>query len=82
MAEEAKEQSLTERVEAALDRVRGALAADGGGIELVEVTDEGVAKVRLQGACAGCPGAVMTLRDGVERVLKEAVPSVKEVVAV
>lgn len=58
------------------------LAADGGGIELVDVDDEGVVKVRLQGACQGCPGARMTLKMGVERILKEACPDVTAVEAV
>lgn len=64
------------------DQIAPRLAADGGGIELVEVTDDNVVKVRLQGACAGCPGAQMTLRMGVERLLKQAIPEVKEVQAV
>ena len=58
------------------------LAADGGGIEFVDVDDEGVVKVRLQGACQGCPGARMTLKMGVERILKEACPGVTAVEAV
>jgi len=56
--------------------------ADGGDIELVSIEDDDTVKVRLKGACAGCPGAVMTLQFGVERVLKEIAPSVKGVVAV
>ena len=61
--------------------IKPALQADGGGIELISV-EEGVVKVQLQGACAGCPGAQMTLKMGVERILKEKVDGVKEVVAV
>ena len=72
---------MREKVEAALDKIRPALQADGGNIELVDVID-GVVKVRLTGACAGCPMATMTLKAGVERVLKEEVPEVKEVQAV
>jgi len=64
------------------DEIDPRLAMDGGGIELVDVTDDGVVKVRLRGACSGCPGAAMTLKVGVERLLKERIPEVKEVVAV
>ncbi len=73
---------MKEQVEAALNDIRPQLQADGGDIELVEVTEDGVVKVRLVGACAGCPGAAMTLQLGVERVVKERVPEVKAVEAV
>ena len=72
---------MREKVEAALDKIRPSLQADGGGIELVDIVD-GVVKVRLIGACQGCMGAQMTLKMGVERVLKEEVPEVKGVEAV
>jgi Fe-S cluster biogenesis protein NfuA len=72
---------VKEKVEAALALIRPALQADGGDVELVGV-DDGVVKVILKGACAGCPVATMTLKQGIERVLKEQVPEVKEVVAV
>lgn len=72
---------MKEKVEAALKKIRPALQADGGDVELVSVED-GVVKLRLKGACGTCPMAAMTLRMGVERVLKEQVPEVKEVVAV
>jgi Fe-S cluster biogenesis protein NfuA len=72
---------MREKVEAVLNRIRPSLARDGGDVELVDVTD-GIVKVRLTGACGGCPMASMTLKHGVERVLKEQVPEVKEVVAV
>ena len=72
---------MREKVEAALEQIRPALLADGGDVQLVDV-NEGVVKVRLTGACVGCPMAPMTLRHGIERVLKEEVPEVKEVVAV
>ena len=72
---------MKEKVEAALAQVRPALQADGGDVELVDV-NEGVVKLKLKGACAGCPMATMTLRNGIERILKEQVPEVKEVVAV
>ncbi len=72
---------MREKIEAAIDRVRPALQADGGDVELVEVKD-GVVSVRLTGACGGCPMATMTLKNGVERIIREEVPEVKEVVAV
>jgi len=72
---------MKERVEEALKKIRPALEADGGGIELVDIVD-GVVQVRLQGACQGCPGAQMTLKMGVEKVLKEQVPEVKSVESV
>ena len=64
------------------EQIAPRLAADGGGIELVDVTDDDIVQVRLQGACQGCPGARMTLKMGVERILKEAIPDVKGVEAV
>ncbi|MCD5405947.1 NifU family protein [Peptococcaceae bacterium] len=73
---------MKEQVQEALDRVRPYLQRDGGDVELVEVTDDGVVKVRLKGACQGCPGAIQTLKLGIERALKQAVPEVKEVVQV
>jgi Fe-S cluster biogenesis protein NfuA len=73
---------LKEKVESALDEVRPSLQADGGNVELVDVTDDGVVKVKLQGACAGCPMSQMTLSQGIERHLKEIVPEVKKVEAV
>jgi len=72
---------MKERVEAALAKVRPMLLADGGDVQLIDVTD-GVVKVKLTGACGGCPMATMTLKGGIERALKEEVPDVKEVVAV
>ncbi len=72
---------MKEKVEAALNKIRPALMADGGDVELVDVTD-GVVKVRLTGACGGCPMSQMTLKMGIERHLKKEVPEVKEVVAV
>ena len=61
------------------EEVAPKLAMDGGGIELVELTEDNVVKVKLQGACSGCPGARMTLQMGVERLLKEALPDIKAV---
>jgi Fe-S cluster biogenesis protein NfuA len=72
---------MREKVEAALEQVRPALLADGGDVQLIDVKD-GVVTLRLIGACGGCPMATMTLRGGIERVLKEQVPEVKEVVAI
>jgi Fe-S cluster biogenesis protein NfuA len=73
---------VKEKVQKALNEIRPQMQADGGDIELIDVTDEGVVKVRLVGACSGCPGAQMTLQMGVERVLKARVPEVKSVEAV
>jgi len=73
---------MKEKVEAALAEIRPALQRDGGDVELVDVTEEGVAKVRLTGACHGCPMAQFTLQLGIERVLKKAVPELKAVEAV
>lgn len=72
---------MREKVEAVLNKIRPSLQADGGDVELVEVSPEGVVKVRLTGACGGCPMSQMTLKMGVERMLKEEIPEVKEVVA-
>ena len=73
--------SLKERVEAALEKVRPSLQADGGNVELVEVSDDGIVKVKLTGACGGCPMSQMTLKMGIEKIVKEEVPEVKEIVA-
>ena len=72
---------MKEQVEAALAQIRPALQADGGDVELVGV-DEGVVSLKLKGACDGCPMAAMTLKMGIERVLKGQIPEVKEVVSV
>jgi len=72
---------VREKVEAALAQIRPALQADGGDVELLDVND-GTVKVKLTGHCAGCPMAAMTLRMGVERIVKERVPEVKEVIAI
>ena len=76
------ENSFEERVKQVIEAVRPALQDHGGDIELVGTDDDNTVKVRLQGACQGCPGAAMTMRMGIERILKEKVPEVKEVVAV
>ena len=69
------------KVAEVLNKVRPALQRDGGDVELIEVT-EGTVKVKLTGACAGCPMSTMTLKNGIERILKEQVPEIKEVVPV
>ena len=71
-----------EKVEKALAKIRPALQADGGDVELVDVTNDGVVKVQLVGACAGCPMSTMTLAIGIERTLKREIPGVKRVEAV
>lgn len=73
---------MRERVESALNKVRPSLQADGGDVELVEVTSDGVVKVKLTGACGGCPMSQMTLKMGIEKTIKQEVPEVKEVIAV
>jgi Fe-S cluster biogenesis protein NfuA len=77
-----KESKMIEEVKKVLDMIRPALQADGGDVELVEVGDDGVVKVRLVGACGHCPMSTMTLKMGIERTLKDKVPGVKEVVSV
>lgn len=73
---------MKDKVEAAIAKIRPMLQADGGNVELVDVTPEGVVQVRLQGACAGCPMSQMTLKNGIERIIKETVPEVKTVESV
>jgi len=69
-----------EKVQDVLDQIRPGLQADGGDVELVAIEDDGTVKVRLTGACAGCPMSTMTLKNGIERALKDHIPEVKEVV--
>jgi len=73
---------MREEVEKVLQLVRPALQADGGDVELVDVTPEGVVSVRLKGACGSCPMSTMTLKMGIERTLREKIPAVKSVVQV
>lgn len=73
---------LKEQIEAVLDEVRPTLLADGGNVELVDVTDDGVVSVKLVGACSTCPMATVTLKMGIERALMEKIPSITEVVQV
>ena len=72
---------MNEDVEKALTLIRPALARDGGDIQLISVED-GVVKVQLKGACGGCPMSQMTMKQGVERVIRQSVPGIKEVIAV
>jgi Fe-S cluster biogenesis protein NfuA len=72
---------MREQVQEVLNIIRPSLQADGGDVELVDVKD-GVVSVKLQGACSGCPMSTMTLKNGIERFLKEKIPAVKEVVGV
>lgn len=71
-----------EEVEAVLDKIRPSLAADGGDVELISVSDDGVVNVRLIGACGGCPMSTITLKQGIERFLKEELPEIKSVEAI
>ena len=73
---------MKEKVEAVLNKIRPQLQADGGGVDLVEVQDDGVVRVKLTGACGGCPMSQMTLKMGIERVLKQEVPEVQRVESV
>lgn len=73
------EETFKQRVQKSLDKVRPALQADGGDVELVEITADNVVKVKLKGACGGCPMAQMTLKNGIEKFLKKEIPEVKSV---
>lgn len=73
---------LNRRIDTALDRIRPYLEADGGGISLVEITDDYTVKVKLQGACEGCPFSYQTLKAGVEQALIAEIPEIKEVLSV
>jgi Fe-S cluster biogenesis protein NfuA len=72
---------MRERIQKALDKIRPALQADGGDVEFIDLVD-GIVKVKLTGACAGCPMSMMTLKGGIEQVLKKEVPEIKGVEAV
>ena len=71
--------SLRDEVEAVLVKVRPMLQADGGDVDLVDVTEDGVVTVQLRGACGSCPFSMMTLKNGIEARIKEEIPSIKEV---
>jgi Fe-S cluster biogenesis protein NfuA len=72
---------MFEEVQKVLELVRPALQADGGDVELIDVSDDGIVKVKLVGACGHCPMSTMTLKMGIERTLKEKIPGVKEVIS-
>lgn len=73
---------MREKVEKAIEKIKPMLEADGGSLELVEITPDKIVKVRLTGACGGCPMSQMTLKMGIERILKKEVPEVKSVESV
>ncbi len=73
---------MKERVQAAIDKIRPMLKADGGDVQLVDVSEDGVVQVKLKGACSGCPMSQMTLKNGIERIIKQEVPEVKTVKSV
>ncbi len=70
---------LKERVETVLDKVRPMLQRDGGDVVLVDVQDDGIVKVRLTGACSGCPMSTMTLKNAIEETIKKEIPEIKSV---
>jgi Fe-S cluster biogenesis protein NfuA len=70
---------MRDKVEKALEEIRPYLKAEGGGVELIDVTDEGIVKVRLTGACGSCPMSTYTLKMGIEQRLKEKIPEIKTV---
>ncbi len=73
---------MKEQVKTALEKIRPSLQADGGDVVLIDVAEDGTVKVKLTGACGGCPMATMTLKHGIERLLKQEVAGVKEVLSV
>lgn len=73
---------MKERVQKAIDTIRPSLQADGGDVELIDVSADGVVKVKLRGACSGCPMSQMTLKMGIEKIIKKEVPEIKEVISV
>jgi Fe-S cluster biogenesis protein NfuA len=73
---------MKEKVQKAIDTIRPSLQADGGDVELVDVSADGVVKVKLTGACSGCPMSQMTLKMGIEKIIKKEVPEIKEVISV
>jgi Fe-S cluster biogenesis protein NfuA len=77
-----QKEELIQKINSAIDGVRPYLKADGGDVELVDVTDDLTVKVRLSGACDGCPFSVMTLKAGIEQAIRKKVPEIKELLAV
>jgi Fe-S cluster biogenesis protein NfuA len=76
------EKTIEEQVKETIEMIRAGLQSHGGDVELVGIDDDNTVNVRLQGACKGCPGATMTMKMGIERILRERIPEVKQVVAV
>ena len=77
-----EEDMLKEKVEAVLSKVKPLLRRDGGDVELVDVQPDGVVKVRLTGACSGCPMSTLTLKNAIEETIKKEIPEIKSVVQV
>ena len=73
---------MKEKVEQALNKIRPMLMADGGNVDLIEVTDDGIVKLKLTGTCGCCPMSQMTLKNGIEKILKQEVPQIKEIIAI
>jgi len=73
---------MREEVEKALEKIRPMLMADGGNVDLVDASDDGIVKLKLTGTCGCCPMSQMTLKMGIEKILKQEVPQVKEVIAI
>ncbi len=73
---------MKEKVQKALEKVRPMLMADGGNVDLVDVSDDGVVKLKLTGSCGCCPMSQMTLKMGIERILKQEVPEIKEIISI
>ena len=73
---------LKEKIESTLEKIRPSLQADGGDVELIDINEEGIVKVKLQGACVGCPMSTMTLKMGIEKILKQNIPEIKRVESV
>ena len=73
---------MKEEVQKAIDLIRPSLQADGGDVELIDVSEDGIVKVKLTGACRGCPMSQMTLKMGIEKMIKQKIPDIKEVIAV
>ena len=76
------DENIVEQVEEVIEKIRPGLQADGGDVELINITDDGIVEVKLKGACDGCPMASLTIKNGIERTLKEEFPELKEVKAV
>ena len=72
---------MWEKVVLVIDEIRSIIQSDGGDIELIDVSEDGIVQVHLHGACANCPGSMMTLKQGVEQMVREQVPEVREVIA-